>query len=92
MAESKSQSNDDFAYVNAGKLNNIEEWSPTSKLRKWLLNSGASNPPQNIIISYRRERSSPMEKSGKFLDGNSLDLNKMERAVNSNLYNSVKNL
>ena len=92
MAESKSQSNDDFAYVNAGKLNNLEEWSPTSKKRKWLLISGASNPPQNIIISYRRERSSPMERSGKFLHGNSLDLNYMERAVNSNLYNSVKNL
>ena len=41
---------------NAGQLGNIDDWSRTDQPRKWLLISGASNPPDTVEISTRRNR------------------------------------
>ena len=77
---------------NAGQLVNIDEWSPTRQTRKWLLLSGASDPPRNIYISARRPREKSNVRSGKFLHGISSDLYHMEHAVGANLKNTVRNL
>ena len=87
MAASKSHTSSGSLESN-WRLSNIDEWSPTSKTRNWLLISGASDPPERFIISDRRRR----DESGEFLRGVTLDLHHMERAVKDDLHNSVKNL
>ena len=74
------------------RLSNIDEWSPTSKTRNWLLISGANNPSKRFIASDRGERSFPNATSGSFLRGISLDLHNMERAVDADLHNTIKDL
>ena len=59
---------------------------------KWLLRSGASNPPSGITISDRRIRDPPGAKGGTFLSGVAHDLANMEGAVGINLFNTVKDL
>ena len=71
-------------------LKHVEIWSPTSKPRKWLLIAGASNPPENIVVSGRRPREAPTARSGKYLSGVNFDLAHMGRAVETELHNIVR--
>jgi len=77
---------------NVGRIDKWSEWKPTSIETKWLLLSGASNPPSGITISDRRTRDTPRAKGGTFLSGVAHDLANMEGAVGSNLFNTVKDL
>ena len=76
---------------NAGQLKNLNEWSSTLKSRRWLLLSGATNPPKEVLVSTRRRRDANFP-NGNFLDGSTPDLYNMERAVKPNLFNVVRNL
>ena len=73
-----------------GRLDRWSEWKPTSIEAKWLLLSGASNPPGSITISDRRTRDTLETKGGTFLSGVAHDLANMEGVVGSNLFNTVK--
>ncbi|XP_020608062.1 uncharacterized protein LOC110046712 [Orbicella faveolata] len=75
-----------------GRIDRWLEWNPTSEKCKWLLLSGASNPPSGIDISDRRTRDIPGVKGGTFLSGVTHDLANMERAVGTNLFNTVRDL
>jgi len=77
---------------NVGRIDRWPQWKPTSIETKWLLLSGASNPPSVITISDRRTRDTPGEKGGTFLSGVAHDLANMEAAVGINLFNTVKDL
>ena len=77
---------------NAGKISNINDWSPTTKQRRWLLIAGSSHPPEKVHISMSRKREAKGEKSGKYLQGISLDLFNMERSVGHTLKNKIQNL
>ena len=77
---------------NVGRIDQWQEWSPTSIEPKWLLLSGASDPPRAITISDRRTRDKPGVRSGTFLSGVTHDLANMEAAVGVNLFNTVKDL
>ena len=79
---------------NARLLSEIDDWSPIEPKtqRKWLLLSGASDPPRSIVTSNRKPRDAPHAKGGKFLTGVSMDLANMEKAVGFNLHNSIKDL
>ena len=77
---------------NVGRIDRWPEWSPTSFKPKWLLLSGASDPPCGITISDRRTRDKPGVRSGTFLSGVTHDLANMEAAVGVNLFNTVKDL
>ena len=77
---------------NTGRVDKWSEWNPTTKKPRWLLLSGASDPPKQIEISRRRDRG---ERNGNFLAGMTQDLGNMERtilAVNHELSNSVRDL
>ena len=75
-----------------GRLDRWLEWKPTSIETKWLLLSGASNPPRGITISDRRTRDTPGTRGGTFLSGVAHDLANMEDAVGISLFNTVKDL
>ena len=75
-----------------GRIDKWSDWKPTSIETKWLLLSGASNPPRGITISDRRTRDTPGTRSGTFLSGVAHDLANMEGAVGINLFNTVKDL
>jgi len=77
---------------NVGRIDWWPQWKPTSIETKWLLLSGASNPPSGIVISDRRTRDTPGAKGGTFLSGVAHDLANMEAAVGINLFNTVKDL
>ena len=77
---------------NVGRIDRWSEWNPTFLEPKWLLLSGASDPPSCINISDRRTRDIPGVRSGTFLSGVTLDLANMEAAVGINLFNTVKDL
>ena len=77
---------------NVGRIDRWSEWNPTSVEPKWLLLSGASDPPSRINISDRRTRDIPGVRSGTFLSGVAHDLANMEAAVESNLFNVVRDL
>ena len=77
---------------NVGRIDRWSEWNPTFLEPKWLLLSGASDPPSRINISDRRTRDIPGVRSGTFLSGVTLDLANMEAAVGINLFNTVKDL
>ena len=65
-------------YNNAGRLEKVDEGSPPEgRDRKWLILSGASNPPKDVILSKRRPRNRPEEKNGQFLHGITLDIHNM---------------
>ena len=70
----------------------VQGWSPTPIGYKWLLLSGASDPPRGITISDRRTRDIPGMRNGTFLSGVTHDLANMEAAVGVNLFNTVKDL
>ena len=59
---------------------------------RWLLLSGATDPPSAIAITTRRQRDSRGDKSGKFLKGISRDFVNMEDKIGTKLYNKVMNL
>ena len=69
----------------AGKLDSIDEWSPSSKERRWLLIAGCSHPPGNVATSERRDREPKGAKTGKYLQGINLDLFNMEKAIGHTL-------
>ena len=75
-----------------GRLDSRSNWKPTSIETKWLLLSGASNPPSDITTSDRRTRDTPGTRGGTFLSGVAHDLANMEDAVGSYLFNTVKDL
>jgi len=77
---------------NVGRIDKWLQWKPTSIETKWLLLSGASNPPSGINISDRRTRDTPGARGGTFLSGVAHDLANMESAVGINLFNTVKDL
>ena len=77
---------------NVGRIDRWSEWNPTSIEPKWLLLSGASDPPSRVNISDRRTRDIPGVRSGTFLSGVAHDLANMEGAVGINLFNTVKDL
>ena len=77
---------------NVGKIRDIDKWDPTDKERKWLLLSGASNPPNRIQLSEIGEREARGERRDIFLKGQSVDFVNMERAVGHHLQNRVQNL
>jgi len=77
---------------NVGRIDRWLEWKPTSIKPRWLLLSGASDPPGGINISDRRSRDAPGVRSGTFLSGVTHDLANMEAAVGINLFNTVKDL
>jgi len=54
---------------NVGRIDRWPQWKPTSIKTKWLLLSGASDPPSGITISDRRTRDTPGVKGGTFLSG-----------------------
>ena len=67
---------------NAGKLIDIDEWSPTKRQRKWLLISGASNPPEDVEYSTRLSADGRnSEGSTTFLYNVNYDLTNMQRAL-----------
>ena len=67
---------------NAGKLIDIDEWSPTKRQRKWLLISGASNPPEDVEYSTRLSADGRnSEDSTTFLYNVNYDLTNMQRAL-----------
>ena len=57
-----------------GRIDLWSDWQPTTRQPRWLLLSGASNPPDDIAISKRRTRDAPGDRSGTFLPGVSHDL------------------
>ena len=75
---------------NVGRIDRWLEWKPTSIETKWLLLSGASDPPNGINISDRRTRDTPGTRGGTFLSGVAHDLANMEAAVEAELFNTVK--
>ena len=83
---------------NVGRLDKWEEWKPAPKKTKWLLISGASNPPQDINISERRSRDDPGDRAGEFLRGVKCDFLNVEEAIEAiqnhgaMLYNVVRDL
>jgi len=78
---------------NVGRIDRWELWKPTSKEPRWLLLSGASDPPSGVTISDRRTRNeTPGVRSGTFLAGVTSDLANMERTVGTYLFNTVKDL
>ena len=77
---------------NVGRIDRWLRWKPTSKETKWLLLSGASDPPSGITISDRRTRDIPGVRGGTFLSGVAHDLANMEAAVGAKLFNTVKDL
>ena len=78
---------------NVGRIDRWSLWRPTGSVQpRWLLLSGASNPPENIAISKRRTRDAPGDKNGTFLPGVIRDLANMQDAVEAKLSNVVMNL
>jgi len=77
---------------NVGRIDKWIEWNPISKKCKWLLLSGASDTPRHIDISPRRTRDIPGVKGETFLSGVTHDLANMESAVETSLFNTVKDL
>ena len=75
-----------------GRIVQWKYWKPTSQKPRWLLLSGATDPPEEIGISKRRTRDVQGDKKGGFLAGVTRDLGNMEDVVESNLYNTVKDL
>ena len=75
-----------------GRINCWLQWRPTSNQIKWLLLSGASDPPSGISISDRRTGDTPNERRGTFLAGVAHDLANMEAVVGNTLFNTVKDL
>ena len=76
---------------NVGRIDRWPQWSPTPIEPRWLLLSGASDPPSRITISDRRTRDTPGERRGTFLSGVTHDLANMQDTVESNLFNTVSN-
>ena len=77
---------------NAGRIRDIDNWDPTDKERKWLLISGASEPPNYIQLSEMGERETRGERRDLFLRGQSVDFVNMERALGHQLHNRIQNL
>ena len=73
-----------------GRIDKWSDWKPTPHKCRWLLLSGASNPPGGIDISDRRTRDCPGGRGGTFLSGVVHDLANMEAAVQAELFNTVK--
>jgi len=79
--------------LNVGRIDKWSEWRPTVIDTKWLLLSGASNPPNKIIVSDRRTRDTPRTvERGTFLPGVISDMANMQKSVGDKLVNSVQNL
>ena len=75
---------------NAGQLGNIDDWSRTDQPRKWLLISGASNPPHTVEISTRRNQDNGgvltramMRDARSFRHNVNYDLTNMQNCLNS---------
>ena len=64
-----------------GRIDLWSDWQPTACQPRWLLLSGASNPPDDISISNRRTRDAPGDRIGTFLPGVSHDLTNMQDTV-----------
>ena len=59
---------------------------------KWLLLSGATDPPSEIAITSRRNRDTRGDKSGDFLKGTARDFVNMEDKCGAKLWNKVMDL
>jgi len=75
-----------------GRIDKWSEWNPASIKTKWLLLSGASDPPGNIAISDRRTRDTPGVEGGTFLASVTHDLANMEAAVGAEFCETVRNI
>ena len=73
---------------NVGRIDS-SEWNPTRCKCRWLLLSGASNPPFSV---KRKTRDCHGDRGGTFLSGVARDLANMEAAVEAELFNTVKDL
>ena len=67
--------------MNIGLLSQFDQWNFFSRdiPTKWLLISGAIDPPENIQVSKRRFRSG--DKSGQYLHGIIKDLGNISDAL-----------
>ena len=72
-----------------GRIDLWLQWRPTDIEPRWLLLSGALDPPSRITISDRRTRDTPGERRGTFLSGVAHDLANMQDTIESNLFNNV---
>jgi len=77
---------------NVGRIDRWSQWEPTAFKTKWLLLSGASDPPSDINISDRRSRDTPGVKGSTFLSGVSHDIANMGDAIERDLFNRVQDL
>jgi len=77
---------------NVGLIDTWSDWNPDSIKTKWLLLSGASDPPDNIAISDRRTRDTHGVKGGTFRSAVAHDLANMEAAVGAKLFKTVKDI
>ena len=77
---------------NVGGIDRWSLWKQTTAKSRWLLLSGATDPPTDISISDRRTRDAPGDKNGQFLNGVTRDLVNTEDAVGTKLFNAVKDL
>ena len=74
---------------NVGRIDKLSEWNPNRCKCRWLLLSGASNPPCGV---ERRTRDCHGDRGGPFVSGVTQDLANMEVAVQAELFNTVKDL
>lgn len=77
---------------NAGRIDQLDTWKPTSNEPRWLILAGATDPPKDVSISDRRTRDVQGDRNGAFLHGVTRDLVNMEDAIGGKLYNTLKNL
>ena len=71
---------------------NVTFSSITPSNAKWLLLSGATDPPNHISITTRRQRDGRGEKNGEFLEGIDRDFVNMVGKCGAQLWNKVMNL
>ena len=76
----------------AGRIDQFDNWKPTSNEPRWLLLAGATDPPEDVNISDRRSRDVRGDKNGAFLRGVNRDLVNMQDAIGGKLYNTLQNL
>ena len=77
---------------NAGRIDELDNWKPTTIEPRWLLLAGATDPPREVNISDRRTRDIQGDRNGAFLRGITRDLVNMEDVIGNKLYNRVMDL
>jgi len=73
-----------------GVLTKIDSWIASRNKRRWLLISGAMNPPQTAAPTAKVRADG--ERSGNFLAGIDLDFYHMSRVIGGDLHNKVQDM